>query len=78
MSHLGPRLPSRAIPPESYSLYEVALRFSVDNALPPSRNAVHGALEAMTAVTVMASSIEQAEAHTDQIRLALQRQADRL
>ena len=56
--------------------YEIRLRFTVDNALPPSRNALHGAVESVRGVTVMASSLEQAEAHADQIRLALEQKAD--
>jgi len=69
-------LPPPASPPESYTPYEIRLRFTVDNALPPSRNALHGAIEAIRAVTVMASSLEQAEAHADQVRLALEQKAD--
>lgn len=75
-SYLEPPRPSGTIPPERYARYDVGLRFTVDNAVPPPRNAVHGALEAVRTVTVMASSIEQAEAHVDQIRLALEQNAE--
>jgi len=75
-SYLERRRLLGAIPPERYAKYEVGLRFSVDNAVAPPRNALHGALEAVRSVTVMASSIEQAEAHVDQIRLALEQNAD--
>ena len=77
MSHIQPPLPPPASSPESYTPYEVRLRFTVDNALPPARNALHGAIEAVRRVTVMASSLEQAEAQADQIRLALEQKADR-
>jgi hypothetical protein len=75
-SYLESPRPPGTNPPERYARYDVALRFSVDSAVPPPRNAVHGALEAVRTVTVMASSIEQAEAHVDQIRRALEQNAD--
>jgi hypothetical protein len=59
------------------ALYEVGLRFSVDNNLPPPRSALHGALETVRAVIVEASDAEEAEAQVDQIRLALEDYADR-
>jgi hypothetical protein len=62
--------------PQRCSIYEVLLRFSVDKAKPPDRNALHGSLEAVRSVTVMASSSEQAEAYVDQIRMALEHEAD--
>lgn len=62
--------------PQRCSIYEVLLRFSVDKAKPPDRNALHGSLDAVRSVTVMASSSEQAEAYVDQIRMALEHEAD--
>ena len=59
------------------ALYEIGLRFTVDNGLPPPRKALHGALETVRAVVVQASSVEDAEAQVDQIRVALQHEADR-
>lgn len=59
------------------ALYEVGLRFTVDGRLGPPRKALHGALEAVRAVVVQASSVEEAEAQVDQIRVALEHQADR-
>ena len=76
MSPIEPPLPPPASSPESYRPYEIRLRFSVDKALPPSRNALHGTLEAVRGLIVMASSVEQAEAHADGIRLALEQKAD--
>ena len=58
-------------------LYEIGLRFSVDNNLPPPRRALHGALETVRAVIVEASNGEEAEAQVDQIRLAFENYADR-
>lgn len=57
-------------------IYDVGLRFTVDNARPPQRTALHSALEAVRGVTVEASSVEEAEAQVDQIRVALERAAD--
>ncbi len=57
--------------------YEVGLRFVVDNSLGPPRKALHGALETVRAVVVEASSVEEAEAQVDQIRAALEHEADR-
>lgn len=74
LTYSHPCPPARS--PESYTPYEIRLRFTVDNAVPPARNALHGAVEAVREVTVMASSLEQAEAHADQIRLALAQKAD--
>jgi hypothetical protein len=76
MSPMEPPLPPPASSPESYTPYEIRLRFSVDNALPPSRNALHGAVDAVRGLIVMGSSLEQAEAHADRIRLALEQKAD--
>jgi hypothetical protein len=76
MSYLERPRPVGSNPPERYARYDVGLRFSVDNAVAPPRSAVHGALEAVRSVTVMASSIEQAEAHVDQLRLALEQNAN--
>ena len=76
MSSTQPPLPPPASSPELYTPYEIRLRFSVDKALPPSRNALHGAVEAIRGLIVMASSLEQAEAHADRIRLALEQKAD--
>ncbi len=59
-------------------LYEVGLHFTVDDGLGPPRKALHGALESVRAVLVEASSIEEAEAQVDQIRAALEREADGL
>jgi hypothetical protein len=59
------------------ALYEIGLRFSVDNTVPPPRRALHGALETVRAVIVEASNGEEAEAQVDQIRLALENYADR-
>lgn len=59
-------------------LYEVGLRFRVDDSLPPRRRAIHRALETVRAVTVEASSLEEAEAQVDQVRLALEYSADRV
>ena len=59
------------------TLYEVGLRFTVDNRLWPPRTALHGALETVRAVVVEASSLEEAEAQVDQIRVALEHEADR-
>jgi hypothetical protein len=56
--------------------YDVGLRFTVDDALPPGRNVLHTALEAVRGVIVEASSAEEAEAHVDQIRVALECAAD--
>ncbi|HTT29877.1 MAG TPA: hypothetical protein VMG37_15790 [Solirubrobacteraceae bacterium] len=56
--------------------FDVGLRFTVDDALPPARNALHAALQSVHAVTVVASSAEEAEAQVDQIRVALERAAD--
>lgn len=58
-------------------LYEVGLRFTVDDSIPPRRHALHGALEKVRAVTVEASSLEEAEAQVDQVRVALEYAADR-
>ena len=58
------------------ALYDVQLRFSVDATHAPPRKALHGALETLRAVVVEASSIEEAEAQVDQIRVALEAQAD--
>lgn len=57
--------------------YEIGLRFTVDNCLRPPRKALHGALETVRAVVVEASSVEEAEAQVDQIRVALEHEADR-
>jgi hypothetical protein len=57
--------------------YKVGLRFTVDDRLVPPRKALHGALETVRAVTVEASSVESAEAQVDQIRVALEHEADR-
>ncbi len=59
------------------ALYEVGLRFTVDDRLGPPRKAMHGALETVRAVIVEASSVEAAEAQVDQIRTALEHEADR-
>jgi hypothetical protein len=59
------------------ALYEIGLRFTVDNRLGPPRKALHGALETVRGVVVQASSLEEAEAQVDQIRLALEHEADR-
>lgn len=59
-------------------LYDVGLRFTVDDAVPPRRHALHAALEKVRSVTVAASSLEEAEAQVDQIRVALEYTADRL
>jgi hypothetical protein len=56
--------------------YEVGLRFTVDDGLPPRRSALHVALEKVRAVIVEVSSIEEAEAQVDQIRVALEYAAD--
>ena len=56
--------------------YEVGLRFTVDDRLRPPRKALHGALETVRAVVVEASSVEEAEAQVDQIRVALEHEAD--
>lgn len=58
------------------ALYEVGLRFTVDDRLSPRRKALHGALEKVRAVVVEASSVEEAEAQVDQIRVALEHEAD--
>jgi hypothetical protein len=63
--------------PLRLSTYEVGVQFSVDNEKPPGRNALHGALEAVRSISVEASSAEQAEAHADLIRIALEHHADR-
>jgi hypothetical protein len=59
-------------------LYDVGLRFTVDDSLPPRRRALHVALEKVRAVTVEASSLEEAEAQVDQVRAALEYAADRV
>jgi hypothetical protein len=56
--------------------YDVGLRFTVEDAVPPGRNALHAALLTVRAVTVVASSVEEAEAQVDQIRVALECTAD--
>lgn len=57
-------------------LYEIGLEFTVDDELPPSRNALHGTIEHIRAITVQARSVEEAESYADQVRVALIRQAD--
>ena len=56
--------------------YDVGLRFTVDGTCPPQRSALHTALETVRGVSVEASSVEEAEAQVDQIRVALERTAD--
>lgn len=58
-------------------LYKLGLRFTVRDALPSRRRAVHTALQTVRAVTVEASSREEAEAQVDQVRVALEDSADR-
>jgi len=53
-------------------LYDVGVRFTVDETVPPHRHALHTALEKVRAVTVQAASVEEAEAQVDQIRSALE------
>lgn len=59
-------------------LFDIGLRFTVDDALPPRRRALHTALEKVRSVSVAASSLEDAEAQVDQLRVALEYSADRL
>lgn len=56
--------------------YAVGLRFTVNDGVPPRRTALHTALQTVRAVTVEASTVEEAEAQVDQIRIALEGTAD--
>jgi hypothetical protein len=58
-------------------LYTVYLSFTIDNALPPPRRALHTALERIRAISVEAASLEEAEAQVDILRLVLQAQANK-
>jgi hypothetical protein len=57
--------------------YEIGLYFEVDDNVPPSRKALHGALEHVRGIVVVARSIEEAESYADQVRVALIAQADK-
>jgi hypothetical protein len=57
--------------------YEISLNFRVDARRPISRKPLHRALGTVRAVVVDASSFEEAEAHVDQIRIALEEAAAR-
>ena len=78
----GRSLQCELLPPQremsETRLYEVGLRFTVDDRLRPPRKALHGALETVRIVVVEASSVEEAEAEAqvDQIRMALEHEAD--
>lgn len=57
--------------------FDVGLTFTVDATLPPARTALHAALERVRAVTIEATTGEEAELWADQVRLALESAADR-
>lgn len=59
------------------ALYEVGLKFEIDDSIPPPRNSLHSTLERVRAIVVVARTIEEAESYADQIRIALIEHADK-
>jgi hypothetical protein len=57
--------------------YEIGLNFMVEARRPASRKPLHRALGSIRGIVVDASSFEEAEAHVDQIRMALEEAAAR-
>jgi len=54
-------------------IVRVTLHFTVDRSVPPPSETLHDALEALRALEIEASSVEQAELYADLIRVALER-----
>ncbi|HYQ96749.1 MAG TPA: hypothetical protein VEO92_00155 [Candidatus Nitrosocosmicus sp.] len=59
-----------------HPIYSIGINFEVDNTMPPPRNVIHEALEAVRGIDVEAPTSEVAEHYVDVLMRALMQVAD--